>query len=171
MGHAAVSRWRHVRVHGIELLLFHGRCRHALPRRQSDDVLIAWGGVAAQFVVLLLTWGVSVLLLHYAPPQMRWWALSTANLFAEVNIFTMLFNLLPIEPLDGAKAWRAIPLLYRRLRQSARKPSSGLNGPRFRTREEIEEEAQTLAANVVTDLRAYAERRQKRRRWSRWLGR
>jgi hypothetical protein len=49
-----VARWRNVPVPHIQLFLIHGFCTHDEPHDEEDDVLIAWGGVAAQLVVLLV---------------------------------------------------------------------------------------------------------------------
>jgi Zn-dependent protease len=167
LGHAAVCRWRRVPVRGIELLLFHGLCRHAAPRREWDSVLIAWGGVAAQMVVVALTLGL-IRGLQWAPLETQWWAIPLARYFIDINLITAAFNLLPIPPLDGAIAWRALPLGWSWLRGKWRKAETKPVGPQFRTREELEAEAQRVASNVVVDMKAYAARRQKRRNILRW---
>jgi hypothetical protein len=40
-----------------------------------------------------------------------------AQVFTTTNLWIIGFNLLPIEPLDGARAWPLFPLLWRRLRR------------------------------------------------------
>lgn len=166
LGHAAVCRWRRVKVHGIDLLLFHGRCVHATPWHERDAVLIAWGGVAAQMVVVVVCWGL-IWLLRLAPLRTQMWAIPLTDYFIGINLFTAFFNLLPIEPLDGVRAWRAVPLIWSWLQDKWRKPPAVSSGPQFRTREELEAEAEKIAANVVVDMKAYAARRQKQRKW-RW---
>ena len=76
LGHAAVARWRHVAVGEIRLFFIHGSCTHDEPYHERDDVLIAWGGVAAQFVVLVIAFGANKLLAipftyHIASPVFR----------------------------------------------------------------------------------------------------
>src|SRR5690349_17357044 len=66
LGHAAVARWRRVRVLEIQLYVVHGLCRHEAPDREIDDIWIAWGGVAAQAVVLLIALCVRAFLGEYA---------------------------------------------------------------------------------------------------------
>jgi Zn-dependent protease len=166
LGHAAVCKWRRVKVHGIDLLLFHGRCVHATPWHERDAVLIAWGGVAAQLVVAALCWGL-IGLLRFAPFETQMWAIPLTGYFIGINLYTVVFNLLPIEPLDGALAWRAVPLTWSWLNARWGKPKPLSSGPQFRTREELEAEAEKIAANVVVDMKAYAARRQKQRKW-RW---
>lgn len=167
LGHAAVCRWHRVRVTGIELLLFHGRCLHSAPRREWDSVLIAWGGVGAQLVVVGLTWAL-IRGLRWAPFETQIWAIPLAGYFIDINLITVAFNLLPVPPLDGAIAWRVLPLGWNWIRSKWRKNEPKLIGPQFRTREELEAEAEKIAANVVVDMKAYAKRRQKRRNLLRW---
>jgi hypothetical protein len=44
--------------------------------------------------------------------------LDVVRAFVSTNIFLMALNLLPIPPLDGAEAWRVVPLLYGRAKQA-----------------------------------------------------
>ena len=62
LGHAAVARWRRVEVESIRLFFIHGTCATAEPHYELDDVLIAWGGVAAQFVVLVIAFSAALLI-------------------------------------------------------------------------------------------------------------
>ena len=50
-GHAWVARRLGYHVSAIRIGFFHGRCEHEAPYRESDDVMIAWGGVLAQLAV------------------------------------------------------------------------------------------------------------------------
>jgi stage IV sporulation protein FB len=111
LGHAAVARLRHVQVYGIELFIFHGTCSHEAPYDELDDVLIAWGGVAAQFVVLLVALNMDML---FASSFYTHRLISPLlSVFIEANIVIMIVNLIPVAPLDGATAWRALPLFAR----------------------------------------------------------
>ncbi|HSC16765.1 MAG TPA: hypothetical protein VLI71_16670 [Gammaproteobacteria bacterium] len=110
LGHATVALWRQVEVHRIQLFFLHGNCSHELPDYELDDVLIAWGGVAAQLVVLLIALGADVLLAAVSPLT-HVLASPLFRVFIATNIFIMIFNLLPIASFDGAKAWRILPIL------------------------------------------------------------
>src|ERR1700757_3151548 len=55
-GHAAMARRRGLAVYDITINFLHGETSHAQPRNERDDILIAWSGVAAQAVLLLLAW-------------------------------------------------------------------------------------------------------------------
>src|SRR6185295_17493456 len=110
LGHAAVARWRGIPVRRIQRFFIHGSCTHDAPYYEADDVLIAWGGVAAQFVVLVVAAAASVLMANASPVAPG----VTGPLFRvliQTNIFMMIFNLIPVAPLDGAKAWRALFML------------------------------------------------------------
>lgn len=114
LGHAAVALWRKVPVLEIRLLFLHGFCRHEEPDRQSDAVWIAWGGVAAQAVLLVVAYGAMRLLMSlafefYLPLEPLF------RIFTLTNAFIIVFNLVPLPSFDGATAWRALPMLWARL--------------------------------------------------------
>ena len=49
------------------------------------------------------------------------------GVFGDFSLFIALFNLVPVRPLDGAIAWRALPALWRGrgfLRGRAKRPAS-----------------------------------------------
>ena len=117
LGHAAVAYWRRVDVHYIRLFFIHGLCAHDEPYHEEDDIWIAWGGVAAQFAVLVAAILASVLLATFAPDS-RLLAAPLAEVCIELNVVIMILNLIPLAPFDGAKAWRALPLLREWLRET-----------------------------------------------------
>jgi Zn-dependent protease len=107
LGHALAAQSRRVRVYEIRLYLLHGLCRHAVPARERDDVFIAWGGVLAQAAVLVLALAASTALSATAPAT----AYTLSPLFdvlVDTNLWMIAFNLLPIAPLDGHRAWRVL---------------------------------------------------------------
>lgn len=111
-GHAIAAKSCGLRVHAIEAHLFHGLCWHEAACSERDDVLIAWGGVLAQFAVLLLAL-VAEFVLRQASPDL---AYSLAPLFyvlIKANLVIIVINLLPVPPLDGYTAWRVLPMLMR----------------------------------------------------------
>jgi Zn-dependent protease len=110
LGHASVAHHFGYPVEGIWLAAVHGRCEFQSPETPWEHSLIAWGGVAAQFIVaapllaLDSVWhhslgvlGPVVLILGY------------------YSVLTIIFNLLPLRGLDGRLAWRIIPLMRQRL--------------------------------------------------------
>lgn len=115
LGHAAfVLRFRL----GLSEIALHGAggyCRHDLPGTPFQESAVAWGGVLAQ---LALFGAVKLAVLFLGPPQSA--ALSTlAYVFTEPNLWLAAFNLIPFEPLDGAKAWPMLGMLARRFRKQA----------------------------------------------------
>lgn len=107
-GHAWVAQRVGAAVHRIELHCVHGLCWCDTPYYEYEDYLIAWGGVAAQALLLA-----AALLLWWLPDFAPAGPASLARGFLVMpvwgNIASMVFNLLPVPPLDGAKAWRIVP--------------------------------------------------------------
>jgi Zn-dependent protease len=109
-GHMIVAQWKGREVNAIELYPIHGLVRYRQPWSRYDDALIAWGGVAAQALV--------------AVPLVIWVAIFGFTRFDSVNLaigilgyyslVVALFNLIPVSPLDGVKAWFLIPELFKR---------------------------------------------------------
>jgi Zn-dependent protease len=108
-GHVALARRQRVKVYDIVLYGLHGRTGHATANHR-DEIAIAWGGVAAQMLLLAaaLLFGAVVV------PLLPAWAMRLASpalfVLVEVNIFLAVLALLPIGPFDGHKAWGAIGL-------------------------------------------------------------
>jgi Zn-dependent protease len=144
LGHAAMAKWRKVPVIEIRLFFMHGYCRHEAPNKRADEIWIAWGGVAAQLAVLLLALGVSELLkaqalvayLHARP---------ALEILIVANFIIMSINLLPVAPLDGAKAWLALPRLWKRLP----KP----NPKRWWRHRRLQRQSEELAADIIERLK------------------
>lgn len=136
MGHAAVAKWRQVPVLEIRLFLLHGHCMHEVPEQKSDGVWIAWGGVAAQFALLVIAFAVSKLLEAMAF-ELYLHAQPVLGVFIATNIFIMLFNLTPLPGLDGTKAWLAVPMLWKYWRRDRR----------------LKTESKMIAADVVEWLK------------------
>jgi Zn-dependent protease len=132
IGHAAVATWRRVPVLGIDLYVLHGLCRYEEPDRKSDEIWIAWGGVAAQGVLLLLAFGASYLLERYAFMYFLY-ASPALHIFTMTNVFLILFNLVPLPPLDGAKAWLALPMIWKA----------------FQKNRKLKRESRQIAADIV----------------------
>ena len=117
-GHALLVRAFAGKVTAIELSPLGGVCRYQGDFTAIQDAAVAWGGVLAQGVLhLLLMLAGAVGTLGLALPE---WLATLGS----VNLGIALFNLLPIEPLDGARAWR-LPWLWwwaRRGRVEAARP-------------------------------------------------
>ncbi|MEZ5346451.1 MAG: hypothetical protein R2681_12955 [Pyrinomonadaceae bacterium] len=53
IGHALVAKNRNVKVIAVKIGLVHGECVHEEPYYEWDEILICWGGVAAQLSVAI----------------------------------------------------------------------------------------------------------------------
>jgi Zn-dependent protease len=154
-GHVAVLRRRKIPVERIELFGIHGSTSHAWASA-TDEILIAWGGVGAQLVVLLVAVAVGYALEPLASPIV--WLVAGPMLFVwtKLNIFLMVVALLPIGPLDGSRAWAVVPWLrktIRRRRRAAKEaalfPERDLPPDR---RCELEESSAKAAAELMEKL-------------------
>lgn len=112
LGHALM-----VLRHGLGLseIAVHGAggyCQHERSGSRYEESTIAWGGVLGQLVLFVV---VQLLSLAVGPPR----TVATAQAFhvlATTNLWLIGLNLLPIPPLDGAKAWPLFGILLTRLR-------------------------------------------------------
>lgn len=154
-GHVAVLRWRKIAVERIELNGLHGKTSHAWAS-EADEILVAWGGVAAQLVVLLLALAARYAFDLGTMPAVLFVVGPILFVFTQLNIFLMIVALLPIGPFDGHNAWAAIPWLrktLRRRRQVAREiklfPEKGLSPEK---RRELEESSTKAAADLIEKL-------------------
>jgi Zn-dependent protease len=109
-GHMAAAHRKGLTVWSIELYPFHGRTMYAASARPYDTCVVAWAGVVAQLVVAvpIVAWLVVVGFTRVNAVN------AVLALFGYFSAFIAALNLLPIPPLDGATAWRIIPLLWRR---------------------------------------------------------
>jgi Zn-dependent protease len=103
---------------GLSEIAIHGAggyCRHEQSGSRFQGALVAWGGVLAQLTLYAV---VRVTLLFVEPPasthlhQILW-------VFTDVNLWIAALNLIPFEPLDGAKAWPLVGMLAARWRKKA----------------------------------------------------
>jgi len=111
-GHAFVARRLGYEVDSVGITAIHGWCLHAAPRSEWDEVLIAWGGVAAQLAVAL-----PVLLVTVVLGERSWGYFTPVIVFLGLlNVGTVIVNLVPDDESDGRIAWRIIPLLRQKRR-------------------------------------------------------
>lgn len=148
-GHVAVLRRRKIPVEAIELNGIHGKTSHGLAS-SADEILVAWGGVAAQLALLLLALAAGYAFDLTASPLVSFIAGPILFVLTKLNIFLMVVALLPIGPFDGHDAWAAIPWLrkaIRKRRQVARdielSPEKSLSPEKRRELEESSTKAAT----------------------------
>jgi Zn-dependent protease len=112
LGHALVVKAVRCRPTQILLLASGGLCAWRGDPSAVGRAAIAWGGVWAQ---LLLLGAAEIYLALYGWPYDMTGYEILATLTA-ANTWSIVFNLLPIAPLDGAEAWGLPVLLGRKLR-------------------------------------------------------
>ncbi len=115
MGHAVVVRRCGATPVSLDIHGLGGLCRWRGTVTPLDVALIAWGGVAAQFVLYLIA--LVAIIVFGAPTTPATIQLRSA--FIEQNLFLIALNLVPIAPLDGSKTWQLPILLI--ARRNARK--------------------------------------------------
>jgi Zn-dependent protease len=109
-GHAALVRYCGLKVERIELHFLQGSCVYAKAEHDIEHVLIAWGGVLVQVALLL----VFLILYQGALLLPRPAFVFLEPIFAVSiawNAVSLFVNLLPMEGMDGAIAWRIIPAI------------------------------------------------------------
>jgi stage IV sporulation protein FB len=115
LGHAFLARSRRLPVYDVQVHGLGGVCVH---RRGTpfDDAIVAWGGVLAQLLVLYVPAAIVV----RVAPEIATSSAFVAQLFSALlwtNLWLAGINLLPIPPLDGAKAWQLPKLWWERRRK------------------------------------------------------
>jgi Zn-dependent protease len=106
LGHAIIVKLLRHDVVAVEVTGLGGVCRWSGNASAFEESLIAWGGVLSQ----LVTWvGTEVWLAVSGGPRTLFGA-EMVGVFTETNLWLMAVNLIPVEPLDGARAWRLFSL-------------------------------------------------------------
>lgn len=107
-GHVAFARRQRCAAYGIELYPFVGITRFEMPPTRWAHCVIAWGGPLVQAAVGLpmVAW---IKLVGYTPFEVL---NAFMAMFGFLSVVMLVSNLLPIPPLDGAIAWRIVPLLF-----------------------------------------------------------
>jgi stage IV sporulation protein FB len=123
-GHMFAAKRRGSDVHAIELYPIFALTRYQTPWSRFDHAVIAWGGVLAQGVIAVpvVLW---IKFVGYTPFEA---ANEVLVFFGAFSLAIAIFNLLPVQPLDGFMAWQIVPATYDRLRRKERKKAVGWRG-------------------------------------------
>lgn len=155
LGHAAMLRWKKIEVERITFFGLHGSTEYSWASA-ANEILIAWGGVAAQLVLLLVALAVSFVPGISSTPIVATIAVPVLFVFIQVNIFMMVVALLPIGPFDGRRAWAVIPRTRDKMRQRRKAalalkadPVKGLSKEK---RRELEDASAREAAELIEKL-------------------
>ncbi len=112
-GHAYFAQRLGCRPINIYLSFIHGVCEYQAPDSFKDECIIAWGGVSAQLVV-----AIPLIVLAQTTSLSELPILGILMVFlGYINILIAIVNLAPAKGLDGAIAWRLIPLLIKQRRR------------------------------------------------------
>src|SRR4029077_21009352 len=118
LGHALVARRNGLSVAGIDLWAFGGVTRmRELPRTPGSQLQVAIAGPAVTFVVIVL----ATVAAHLTVPSGHFTEVATGggnvratpafvwlSWLATVNLFVLVFNLIPAFPLDGGQIAQAL---------------------------------------------------------------
>ncbi len=107
IGHAALVHRFGYEIVAVEVHGFGGHCAWAGDPTRAEVAAIAWGGVLAQGALWIAAMIVSLLI---GDPSSHVLAV-VLGVFTTTNAYSMLLNLMPIPPLDGAKAWQ-LPAMW-----------------------------------------------------------
>jgi stage IV sporulation protein FB len=109
-GHMVAAQSKGCAVWSIELYPIWGITCFSEPYSRRDCCVIAWGGVVAQLLVALplLGWVEVFGYTRFQPIN------AVLAIFGFFSLSTVVFNLLPIRPLDGSIAWGLLPYLFKR---------------------------------------------------------
>lgn len=160
LGHAVLV-WRGgLRVTSIDVHGLGGLCRYEGATTERWRSVIAWGGVAAQSIVLVVT----LLATRFLPPAHDAFTAELVAVLLWTNVWMILFNLVPIPPLDGAEAWKLLG--YARARRKTPKPQAAYRSPVFRTKKDVDvtisdEEAERIARDALAQAAEEAARKRR----------
>jgi Zn-dependent protease len=122
-GHALLVRRYRLHVLSIDLTGFGGATRWAGHATEHQKSVIAWGGVAAQAVLLVAALAAFVV----AGPPTSSMGHALSSVFIRSNLFIIALNLLPMAPFDGADAWKLPARFIERLRGGGGPPPAPSN--------------------------------------------
>lgn len=117
-GHAWMARRNGLYVESLRIYPMHGCCVHEAARTPAQDIAIAWGGVGAQALLFVLAMLIGAL--PNASGMLLSLQTAIVTAWGPVNLMILVLNLLPVAPLDGARAWSVLPWLRQRWRARAR---------------------------------------------------
>lgn len=121
LGHAWLAKKNDLAVYSIELYLFFGFCHYQDDEYDYKNYIVSWGGVLAQLFVFIPAFLISYFFSEFLPENIN----IILFFMGGVNLITALFNLLPIQPLDGASCWKSIPIFFSKRRINKRAQKKG----------------------------------------------
>jgi len=105
LGHAWATLIQGIPVRRIMIYGGGGFCERTRSASVKQDELI----VAMGPIVNLTIWAVASLVWPYMPEGILMWAV---NLLAWINLFLAIFNMIPVQPLDGGKLFQLVLMRF-----------------------------------------------------------
>jgi hypothetical protein len=109
MGHAFWALRFRLEVREIMIHGFGGHCAYLGDPSPRQRAIVAWGGVMAQGLLYAIALPLSILV-----PASSGFQSDLYGVLIAQNLYVAFFNLMPIPPLDGAEAWKLVPMIMRR---------------------------------------------------------
>ena len=164
-GHVVALRRRKIAVTGVALYGAHGETSYnEYAAKPNDVVAVAWSGVAAQLVLMLL----ALAAVSFIPfGSMPFGATLSTVIFVvlvKINVFVMILALLPIGPFDGHHAWKVIPRARAAMKKGSKPkpkpvaaPAPPVADPEEQLspeqRSELDQASEKAAADLMAKLR------------------
>jgi Zn-dependent protease len=155
LGHVVVLRRRKIAVTGVSLWGIHGETSYnEYAAKPGDVVAVAWGGVAAQVLLMLAALAITETGVLTAIPFGGMLGMVMFVVLVKLNIFLMIVALLPIGPFDGHAAWQVIRRTRAKMKAKApaRPKPAPPPQPEVRMSEEQQRELDQTAARETADL-------------------
>jgi hypothetical protein len=109
LGHGLLARRYGCAVVSLDVHGFGGLCSYVGETTEYERSVIAWGGVLAQAMLFALTMAI----ITFVGPARTDFSADMVHVFTRVNLIIAAINLLPLNGLDGARAWKLPGLWWR----------------------------------------------------------
>ena len=115
LGHFVLARRCGLAVYRIDITPIGGTCTFdATSATPWDRAVIAWGGVLAQ-LALFVPALIFVKLVPMPTGPVEHYLSQVLAVLLPLNLMMLLFNLVPMAPLDGHLAWGVVPMIPQRI--------------------------------------------------------